>query len=415
MSALAVATLPWLHPSGPGNSSPTDVAIVAALAAVALWAYLSRELIRAPFGISVGLLVVAGCISGVVGPYLRGSLVTIGYPQTPLIAVVQDLYLLCWCLALVNLARSAAALRILLAAWVFAAAFWAGLLVLGVTVGITALSGIEPGNGVRADGQFGDPNMAANYFALSILVLLSSAVPQQRWLRACLLAVLLLAMVFTGSNGGFLNLGIGITFVTLVAIRRHFGSVGMVFAASLALFVGAAASQVVHVADIQQWARDSGVPILRDWIGRSDTSANQRVIILQEAWNIYQRSGPLGTGPGATQPLLAATLAPFPHQAHDDYVAAVLERGVQGGVALLVLICAIVWRAGQAVGGRLRPDFAAVVPRREALIGALLGLAAAAAYYQVLHFRHVWALLAIIAALQLWGREWGSRRDWATT
>ncbi|MEA2654690.1 MAG: hypothetical protein QOI23_55, partial [Chloroflexota bacterium] len=78
MSALAVASLPWLHPSGPGNSSPTDVAIVGALAAVAVWAYVSRELIRAPFGISVGLLIVAGCISGVVGPYLRGSLVTIG-------------------------------------------------------------------------------------------------------------------------------------------------------------------------------------------------------------------------------------------------------------------------------------------------------------------------------------------------
>lgn len=143
--------------------------MVPAIVAIGLWAYLSRELIRGPYGISVGLIVVAGCISGVAGPILRGSLVSVGYPEAPLIAVVQDLYLLCWCLALVNLARSASALRVLLAAWVFASAFWAALLVVGAVSGITALSGVEAGNGVRAEGQFGDPNMAAGYFAISTL------------------------------------------------------------------------------------------------------------------------------------------------------------------------------------------------------------------------------------------------------
>lgn len=406
LAVVAVGSLPWLRPAGPGNSSPTDLAIVLAIAGVAVWAYLSRELIRGPYGISVGLVVVAGCISGIAGPLLRGSLITIGYPQAPLVAVVQDIYLLCWCLALVNLARSASALRALLAAWVFASAFWAGLIVVGEVFNITALSGIEPGNGVRADGQFGDPNMAAGYFALSIFVLWSSAVPRRAWMRAGLVALLLAAMVFTGSNGGFLSLGIGTAFVALAALRRRFGPIAAVLAACVTLSVGAGATQLVNPGDIQHWARDSGIPTLRDWIGRSDASASQRVIILQEAWNLFQKAGPLGAGPGATQPILQDSLAPFPHQAHDDYVAMVVERGVVGGIALIVLICAIVWRARQSVEGRLRPDFAAVVPRREALIGALLGLAVAAAYYQVLHFRHAWALLAIIAALQLWGRDW---------
>lgn len=414
LAAVTVGTLPWLHPAGPGNSSPTDMFMVPAIAAVALWAYRSRELIRAPFGISIGLVIIAGCISGIAGPFLRGALVTVGYPEAPLIAVVQDIYLLCWCLALVNLARSASTLRVLLAAWVFGSAFWAGLLVFGVAFGIHSLAGIEAGNGVRADGQFGDPNMAAGYFAVSIFVLWSSTVPRSLWLRLCIATILLTAMVFTGSNGGFLSLGVGVAFVALAAIRRR-GPIATVLAVCLALVVGAGATQVIHPAEIQQWARDSGVPILRDWIGRSDSSASQRVVILQEAWKLFQQSGPLGSGPGATQPILVDTLAPFPHQAHDDYVAAVVERGVEGGVALVVLICAIAWRAGQAVGGRLRPDFAAVVPRREPLIGALLGLAVAAAYYQVLHFRHLWALLAIIAILQVWGRDSGRARDWATT
>ena len=39
------------------------------------------------------------------------------------------------------------------------------------------------------------------------------------------------------------------------------------------------------------------------------------------------------------------------------------------------------------------------------LIGALLGLAVSASYYQILHFRHVWAFFAVIAALYVWGRR----------
>src|SRR5439155_1214956 len=141
----------------------------------------------------------------------------------------------------------------------------------------------------------------------------------------------------------------------------------------------------------------SGQPILRDWIGRSDSSAYQRIVILQEAGEILQKAGPLGTGPNATKPLLTDTLAPYAHQAHDDYVALVVERGVLGGVALFVLICAIWFRSSQALGGRMRDAFQRVVPRREPLIGALLGLAAAASYYEVIHFRHVWTLLAVLA------------------
>src|SRR4029077_17277387 len=219
LTAVAISTLAWLHPAGPGNSSPTDLAMVPAIGAVALWIYISAERIRAPYGISIGLVVVAGCISGAVGPYLRGALVTVGYPEAPLIAVVQDIYLFAWCLAIVNLARTADALRVLLAAWVYASVFWASLLIVGVFTGVRALSGIEINNGVRAEGQFGDPNMASGYFAISLFVLWASAVPRRSWQRAALAAVLLTAMVLTGSNGGVLSLAVGVAFVILAAIR----------------------------------------------------------------------------------------------------------------------------------------------------------------------------------------------------
>jgi hypothetical protein len=89
LTAIAISSLAWLHPSGPGNSSPTDLAMVPAMGSVALFDLPSAERIRAPYGISIGLVVLAGCISGAIGPYLRGALVTVGYPEAPLIAVVQ--------------------------------------------------------------------------------------------------------------------------------------------------------------------------------------------------------------------------------------------------------------------------------------------------------------------------------------
>ena len=409
LTALAIGSVPFLRPSGPGNSSPTDLLMVPAIGAMVLWICLSGERIRMPYGIAIGMVMLAACISGIAGPAIRGALVTVGYPSAPLISVVQDAYLLVWCLALVNFIRTAADLRVALAAWVYASVFWASLMSIGVFAGIDQLSGIEVGNGVRAQGQFGDPNMASGYYALSFFVLWASDVPRRPWQKAILGGVLLLAMALTGSNGGVLSLAVGIGFIVLAAIRRKYGSIVAVAAICALLLAGGAASKVVHPTDIQSWARNSGVPILRDWIGRSDASANQRIVILQEAWTLFQKSGPLGAGPGATQPILTDSLAPFPHEAHDDYVASVVEGGVEGGIAMLVLICAIAWRARNALAGKLKADFAAVVPRREALIGALLGMAVAAAYYQVLHFRHLWALLAMIPIVQLWGRDWSTK------
>ena len=40
------------------------------------------------------------------------------------------------------------------------------------------------------------------------------------------------------------------------------------------------------------------------------------------------------------------------------------------------------------------------------LLGAaVIGMLISAMFYQVLHFRHLWALLGIIAAVDLWGRR----------
>jgi O-antigen ligase len=113
----------------------------------------------------------------------------------------------------------------------------------------------------------------------------------------------------------------------------------------------------------------------------------------------------LGSGPRSTKAQLASSQASFVKQAHDDYVAAVVERGLLGGVGLLALIASVVLRTSTAAFSRLSAQVAAVVPRAHALLGAIGALAVSAFFYEVLHFRHVWALLAVIAAVHLWGRD----------
>ncbi|HEV2475782.1 MAG TPA: hypothetical protein VGX22_04525, partial [Candidatus Dormibacteraeota bacterium] len=80
-------------------------------------------------------------------------------------------------------------------------------------------------------------------------------------------------------------------------------------------------------------------------------------------------------------------------------------RGVLGAIGLLLLIGSLLVRTWTMVTMPMRSEFAAVIPNRAPLVGAALGLAVSASYYQILHFRHVWTFFAVIAALYVWGRE----------
>src|SRR6185312_1774081 len=134
-------------------------------------------------------------------------------------------------------------------------------------------------------------------------------------------------------------------------------------------------------------------PVLRDSIGREAESGGSRQTLVREGFSLWlSNDSPVGVGPGGTKAALQAEQAPYVKEAHDDYLAAVVERGLLGGVALVWLVALVVVRA-RRIGRRdaLRPEFAAV------LLSAL--------FYEVLHFRHVWALFGLIAAAELWGRR----------
>ncbi len=394
-AAASVALMPVLRPSGPGNSSPVDVLIGLCIVVTLGWAIRSGQPQRLPYGIAVATLVAAGAVAGLAGPFPGLSLLQLG----------QDLVLLAWCAALASVARSPAGLRALLRTWSWSATGWAALLVVAYATGSSALAGVTAREGARASLLLGDPNLAATYFCLSILVVAASGVPGRRPLRVAAYLLLLAALGLTGSNGGLLALAVGIAVAAAVATARRQGPVAAAGLVALGLLAAALTVATVSPGDVRLWARQTQQPLLRDSIGRSDASVEQRQVLIAESAVLFDEGGLLGWGPRSTKPVLAARQAAYAKEAHDDYIAAVVERGVLGGVGLLLLVCAIGFRVRSLLRAPPAPPFRAALPHTAPLVGAVAATAALATNEQVLHFRHVWALLAILAAYQLWVAE----------
>jgi O-antigen ligase len=161
----------------------------------------------------------------------------------------------------------------------------------------------------------------------------------------------------------------------------------------------------VSVSSIQSAAATSKWAFIRDGLGRGEQSMESRGAIFNESSQLYEASGALGAGPVSTKVRMRNAQAPIVKEAHDDYVAALLERGAIGFVGLVLLIGSLAVRSFSFSTGNLSRGFDRVVAKPHALAGAVAGTFAAAALYEVLHLRHVWALFAFVAAVSIWGRE----------
>jgi cell division protein FtsW (lipid II flippase) len=217
--------------------------------------------------------------------------------------------------------------------------------------------------------------------------------------------VLATAWIFTGSNSGIVSLLVAVTTASVLGARRRWGVVPMVAALTFALLAAITIASHVSLGGIQRAAQASRYQVLRDWVGRSPSSIEDRSLLLHESVGLYYQGGLLGEGPGSTKPRLTDTQAPFVKEAHDDYFAALTERGVIGVLGLLLLLASLLVRTWTVATRPLSPDVRAIVPRPNALAGAVFGTLVSSTVYELLHVRHVWALFAIIAAIYLWGRE----------
>lgn len=383
---VALAWMPMLNPKGPFNTAPVDVFIVAAIAVVVLWAATVRAMIRVPYALTTSALAATG---------LFAALASVA-PLRGLVAVVQEAFLLAWCAAIVTVCRTPRALGFVLRGWCLSTVAWAGVMMATVIVGLERVPGGSGGQGHRARLWFDHPNLAANYLLVSLFVMLAARQPRGRIAHRIGVLVVVVAIVLTGSNSALSFLPVGGVVILYLRTRHNRGPLPAV-AVSLVLVVGLAAAWTFVAQPMVARAQDAESSLVRHSVGRGEKSANARVALFASQYEIFAEGNLIGIGPAATAQVLDERRAEVAKTPHNDYLATLVERGLLGVVALAGLIAAIFIRVVSAQ--RLSPQWLQAVPNPPALAAACLGCALTAITHEVLHFRHFWALLAVIAAL----------------
>ncbi|MFC5744161.1 O-antigen ligase family protein [Actinomadura rugatobispora] len=395
-----IASLPMLMPfglpPGPGNTGLPDLALIVVTMTALLWAATRRVPVRWPFLVPTLLTIVAGGIAAVVND--AGAL-----------TLVKDLFVLLWGVSVANLARDTGLLRLAIRSWVWIGTFYALVMIAGFLIGNDTLSGKQV-DGERAMFTFGDANYASNWFICVFFIARAARVPEKAWQRWAVCGILLVAEVLTGSNGGALSLGIAIVAGYVFRLFREGKAHHAIAVVSLAAFAGGGGIAVISTVDIQPYLdrASEASPILRDSIGRTtgESTESRSTVFATTVEMIERQTHPWGIGPGHTEAAMLENQETYVREAHNDYVAAVLERGFLGGVALVVLVFALLMACVRiARRDALTPAYARVVPRPE-LFGALvLVFLVSGLFYETLHYRHGWAFFGLIAALHLFGRR----------
>jgi O-antigen ligase len=277
------------------------------------------------------------------------------------------------------------------------------LLILGRLAGISWLAGQTTRDGSRSALTFGDPNLAGNYFVACLFLVLASRHPRRPVPRTLAVLAIVLAIVFTGSNGAMVGMVVGVVAGLIVGRWRSRGPIAATGLACV-LVVGAGLLVTsVNWTALQEQAAASG-PVLHDSFGRSDSSSADRQVLLAEGVKLFWSGNLLGVGPGRTKNVLASIPAPYVKEAHNDYVATLVELGAIGGVGMVVLLTSIAARLQRVAGGTARGRlgvFAAGLPSPHFLVAIAASFLVSGAFYEVLHFRHLWAFLGLVAGLDL--------------
>jgi O-antigen ligase len=387
--AVCIALAPLVSPKGPGNGGPIDVLVAVGVTTVLLWAVRRRARLCFPYFVPVAAFVAVGLAAAMLSdvPFRSGT------------AAAQEIFLFLWCAALATVCRTPRALAVLLRTWALSTTVWAGLLIVGVVGGVSLLSGTKHA-GTRARLFFDHPNMAGNFFMIAVFLVVASGYPRRRSLRWACCAVLLVATFLSGSNAAMLSLVGGAVVAVFLHLKSRQGFITAIAAvAALAVVLGVGAAYVVP--PLVAAAEQSQEPLLRYTLGRSPESADKRGDIFSDQLELYARGNLLGIGPASTKHELGSTFAGVAKEAHNDYLATLVERGPIGVLAVAGLMAAVVARVAGITRRRLSPHLSAAIPVPAALGGACAAFALTALTHEVLHYRWFWTLLGLLAATYL--------------
>jgi hypothetical protein len=388
VTATGIVLLPLLIPLGAGTVVG-DVAVVLAIAVTLLWLGTRRD-IHLPYLAPVALILLGGALGTFRSPV----------PLLSSLTLLQDLFLLAWAATVANAMRTPEGVRTILRAWCTAGPLWAVALILGVSaVGSSVLTSTSG----RASFAFGDDNGLALYFVVTLALVIGSRRPQHPALRLGSIVVLLIATLLTGSLAGITGLAAGTLLVIVAMVATRVGlAPALVIALSGFLVLG---FYWLNADAIAQRASRSSFTVVRNSIGREVQSKGSREVLSQETWKLFREGGIWGQGPAATKTLLLNSQAAYVKEAHDDWTAALVERGVIGVLGVGLLMVAFARRAlGVIDPARLKAGFREVMPNPAVLIGVLAALLVYSVTHEVLHDRTAWAVLGFTAGLYGFGR-----------
>jgi hypothetical protein len=389
--AVGLAGLPILRPTVAGNLGPADAAILLGVGGALLWAGSTKQIVKGAYLLPLTLTLLAGLVSGLAGADPGGAL----------LAVSQDVYLVLWALACLNVSRDGDSARFVVRAWCVTSFIWA--VSLFFVVGHTALTAASTGDTRLAFTA--DTNGAGLYFVLSIFVMIAARRPRRRLWRWTAITFLFADTVLTGSLGAISGLFAGLAIAIMLGV---FARRGPAPALALILAMGLAATSgtlFVQRYRVVEGAHASSSPILRNSLGRGAQSSAERSALNKETLGLVKTVSVLGGGPNTTEQLLRAEQAPYPKQAHNDWIAALVERGVLGLAAIALLGMEVGRRTAAARDpARLRRSYAEVFPAAHYLVGGVVTVAIFSLTHEVLHDRTAWTLLGVVAAISIFGR-----------
>jgi hypothetical protein len=395
---LSVITLPIHVPRGAFSLTPADwpMFLFIVLAASAFWR--SRVPVRIPLATGVLLMLLGGIFA------VTQSVV----PRDSVAAIVQDVYLFVWFVLATNFIAHEGfrfIRKIAVTWWIIAVAVATYMWVASVTCPANTLQiAGHPGANefCRALGPFFDPNLAGYYIVTSLFLLWACPVPRHRWTKLLVTVPFALAIHATQSITALAAVSAGV----LVALTVSFVSRRRT-AAALVLTILAIGFVVLAILpeDLNQPGRVLNAlgkqDIFAESLGRTNTSFGGRAGRWREALQFFGNDVLIGIGPVSTNDALTLQSAPIAGELHNDYVAGFIERGVVGGIGVLVFFGALsVWAVRLVTWRGPPPGW-----RPAVLVGAMMPVLLSAVTLETLHFRHVWFFCALLIAIVLAGER----------
>jgi len=295
-----------------------------------------------------------------------------------LLTLAQEIYLFMLLVTIHNVVRERTDVAIFAITWMLTAMVESGIVGMGLASDFAE----------RSAGTFLNPNMTGSYLGISSLFCFHPALKGRPLIRGFCFLVVVLGMLGTKSMSGILSLTTGILFI-IAAHTLYAGHKQRMRVASAAAVLLLIALLVLPMA-----------LHMENFLDRLPRSSSGRVQTWKVGWGAFLDNPlGLGVGPGGFERLAIVTGGQWGvgnrMSLHSDYLAYLVERGILGFAGLLVLFGSIALMLIRGIRACVTSEDRLWM---FALSAMFLFTTVDSFSHEMMHYRHVWAALGLMAA-----------------